>query len=112
MSKSRTIQERNLRRIIKEMDKDIINFHCWFFPLEMREGMHHILPKSQFPEHIDNPDNLIPVGTSSHWTLTFGSARQIMNLPRINEYLRKMKSLDSQYFERYCLNKSIDSSKI
>ena len=107
MTDKRKIQESNLKRIIKELNKDPKNFHCFFESENMRTEWHHILPRSQFPEHIDNPDNLLPVGFSAHWTLTFGTGRQIMNLPKIREYLEKMKALDQQYYFRYKLNKGI-----
>lgn len=107
MTEKRNIQEKNLRRIIKELDKDVKNFHCFFFSEEMRSCFHHILPKAQFPEHIDNPDNLLPVGTSAHWTLTFGTGRQLQNLPKFKEYLEKMRELDKNYYHRFLLNHNI-----
>lgn len=110
MTDKRKIQERNLRRIEKELNKDVSNMHCFFFPLDMKKEYHHILPKSQFPELIDCKENLIPVGTSAHYTLTFGTGRQVMNLPKIGQYLSKMKSLNEQYYFRYLLNKGIKCS--
>ncbi len=107
MTDKRKQQEKNLRKIIKELNKDPKNFHCFFEPENMRTEWHHVLPKSQFPEHIDNPNNLLPVGFSAHHTLTFGTGRQIMNLPKIGQYLSKMKSLNEQYYHRYLLNHNI-----
>ena len=107
MTDKRKQQEKNLRRIIKEKNKDPQNFHCFFEPENMRTEWHHILPKSQFPEHIDNPDNLLPVGFSAHYTLTFGTGRQLQNLPKFIKYLQIMRKLDVNYYYRYCMNHDI-----
>lgn len=107
MTDKRKLQERNLRKIEKELNKDVSNMHCFFFPLDMKREYHHILPKSQFSEFIDCKENLIPVGTSAHWTLTFGTGRQLQNLPKFKEYLEKMKALNQQYYYRFCLNHKI-----
>ncbi len=57
---------------------------------------------------IDNENNLVPVGNRAHEVLTRGTSRQIMALPNIKAYLRKMKTLNEQYYYRFCVNRGIN----
>jgi len=102
-SKKRAVQERNLRKIERELEADPANDKCFFYPTERRSEFHHVCPKAQCPNLIDCKENLIPVGTTAHNILHRGTTYQIRRLRNLDKYLEKMKSLDEGYYNRFAM---------
>ena len=102
-SKKRQQQERNLRKIERELKADPANDKCFFYPFERRSEFHHIIPKSQNALLIDCKENLIPIGITAHNILHRGTTYQIKRLRNLDKYLEKMKSLDEGYYNRFAM---------
>ncbi|MBA7527653.1 hypothetical protein ES705_19831 [subsurface metagenome] len=102
-SYKRNLQERNLRKIEAELKVDPANDMCFFYPNRRRTEFEHICPKSQYPELIDCRENLIPISREAHYVITFGTVKQLRELPakRFREYLEKMEKLDRKYYSRF-----------
>jgi len=97
--------ESQLRRVEREL-KLAGNNRCFFLP-EPRSCFDHIVPKAHNTALIACKQNLVPIGLTAHNIITFGTAEQIMGLPRIKEYLRRMKELDESYYNRFLVNRDI-----
>lgn len=82
---------------------DPANARCFFFRMEPRSCFDHCVPKSQNQDLIDCEENLIPISHRAHNIITFGTAEQMRQLPRFDEYLERMKKLDESYYNRFIL---------
>jgi len=104
-SNKRAIQERNLRKAEKELNQELSNMACFFYPELMRREYDHIIPKSQNQSLIDCKDNLIPISGKAHEIITRGTVDDLLSLPtnRFREYLDRMKDLDESYYNRYMI---------
>ena len=102
-SKKRQQQESNLRGIERKLKMDPANDRCFFFRMEPRSSFDHIIPKAHNQELIDCAENLVPISTRAHNIITFGTADQIRQLPRFDEYLERMKLLDEGYYRRFIM---------
>jgi len=102
-SYKRALQERNLRKIEKELDKDPENIVCFFYHHLLKKEYHHIIPKAHNQELIDCMGNLIPVSMDAHFVLHNGTVKQLRELPaeRFREYLSRMERLDQKYYFRF-----------
>jgi hypothetical protein len=100
--------ESSLRRVERELKQNPSSSRCFFYPSEPRSCFDHIVPKSHNASLIDKRENLIPIGVTAHDIITFGTAEQVKSLPRINEYLRRMKALDESYYNRFLINRNIE----
>jgi len=103
LSKKRAAQERRLRKVEAELDQYEENQYCFFFPSEPKTEYHHIIPKSQNAQLIDDKENLLPVGRRAHDILTFGATQDIRELPmdRLQLYLIRMAHVDYNYYRRF-----------
>ena len=101
LSLKRAKKERELRLAEAELDQIPENSRCWFYPSEAKREYHHIIPKSESFEMIAEKKNLLPAGGTAHNILDHGTNDEIMGLPRISEYLAKMKDLNEGYYNRF-----------
>jgi hypothetical protein len=106
-STKRAKAESELRKAESELKLNPVNDRCFFFPRDPRSCFDHIVPKSQNTSLIACKENLLPIGFKAHHIITFGSAEQIKNLPRINQYLQRMKELDESYYNRFLINRGM-----
>jgi hypothetical protein len=102
-SKKRAAQERRLRKIEHELRAEG-QTHCFFFPHRSASSFDHIIPKSANTALIDRRENLVPISNKAHYIITFGTNKQIKELPNITRYLEKMKELDESYYKRFMTN--------
>jgi len=105
-STKRLKAERSLRKIEKKMDQEPGNQRCFFYASEKTSCMHHIIPRSEGLKWIAMEANLIPIGLTAHHIIHAGINKEIICLPRFNEYLAKMKRLNEEYYQRYILKLS------
>jgi len=95
-----------LRKIEQELDEKSENQRCFFYRSERKSEYHHIVPKSEGLKWIAMEANLIPIGLTAHHIIHAGINKEIICLPRFNEYLAKMKRLNEEYYQRYILKLS------
>lgn len=76
---------------------------CFFYNELPANDPHHVLPRSQFPSRIDDPENKIYVSRKAHRVLHDGTAEDLLRLPNFSKYLELMRTLDKKYHYRYCL---------
>ena len=98
--------ESQLRRVERELKREG-NERCFFCPHEPRSCFDHIVPKAHNTALIACKQNLVPIGLTAHNIITFGTAEEVKGLPRIREYLRRMKELDESYYNRFLVNRNI-----
>ena len=104
-TRKKQAQKRKLRAFYNELDRDPKNRMCFFYPNIRKADYEHIVAKAHSEELILDPRNLIPVSRYAHDILTNKPASVIKQLPRIHEYLDKMRELDEQFFYRYLGNR-------
>jgi hypothetical protein len=102
-SKKRAAQERNLQKIRGEL-REQGHTRCFFFPHKYGFTFDHVVPRSARPDLIDCKGNLVPISEEAHYIITFRTAAQIGSLPRIREYLDKMRGIDEKYWRRFLTN--------
>ena len=73
---------------------------CFFYDIPANDR-HHVLPRSQFPDRIDDPENIIYVSRKAHSVLHDGTAKRILRMPNFGKYLELMRTLDEKYYHRY-----------
>lgn len=102
-STKRAAQERRLRKIEAELEAEG-QTHCFFFPFKSKSCFDHIVPKSANTFLIDVEENIIPICNEAHYIITNGTGYQMQKLPRLREYLHRMKALDESYYRRFMTN--------
>ena len=61
----------------------------------------HVLPVSIFPEFAYRKANIVIITRRAHNIIDQGTSEQIARLPRIHNWLAKMRALDQAYYEKF-----------
>jgi hypothetical protein len=92
------------RKAVQQVRADPSSRYCFVTGRPIEEGAgdpHHVLPVSLYPELAYEGNNIVIVHRRPHNVLTDGDPEQMASLPRIQNLLARMRSLDRNYYEQF-----------
>jgi hypothetical protein len=72
-----------------------------FFEMGWADDEHHVIPRSARPDLVNCKKNKIPTSREAHDIIHRGTREQMERLPNWDKYLRLMREIDENYYNRF-----------